>query len=65
MLPNRVYDASVLASESALADFYDATAKDAKDAKAVANFVINDLLSALGAAEKSVAECPIQPAPSC
>jgi aspartyl-tRNA(Asn)/glutamyl-tRNA(Gln) amidotransferase subunit B len=52
------YDASVLASDKALAEFFDAAAKDAKDAKAAANFIINDLLSALGAAERSVAECP-------
>ncbi len=52
------YDASVLASEKALAEFYDAVAKDAKDAKTAANLVINDLLSALSAAEKTVEECP-------
>jgi len=56
------YDASVLASQKALADYYDAAAKVAKDAKAVANYVINDLLSALGTAEKSVEDCPIPPA---
>ena len=56
------YDASVLASHKALADYYDAAAKDAKDAKTVANYVINDLLSALGTAEKSVEDCPIPPA---
>lgn len=56
------YDASVLASQKALADYYDAAAKVAKDAKTVANYVINDLLSALGTAEKSVEDCPIPPA---
>ena len=52
------YDASVLASEKALAEFYDAVAKNAKDAKTAANLVINDLLSALSAAEKTVEEIP-------
>ncbi len=52
------YDASVLASEKGLAEFYDAAAKGAKDAKTAANLVINDLLSALGAAEKSIGEVP-------
>ncbi len=52
------YDASVLASEKGLAEFYDAAAKGAKDAKTAANLVINDLLSALSAAEKSIAEVP-------
>ena len=56
------YDASVLASQKALADYYDAAAKVAKDAKTVANYVINDLLSALGTAEKSVEDCSIPPA---
>jgi aspartyl-tRNA(Asn)/glutamyl-tRNA(Gln) amidotransferase subunit B len=52
------YDASVLASEKSLAEFYDAAARDAKDAKTAANLVINDLLSALSAAEKTIDECP-------
>jgi aspartyl-tRNA(Asn)/glutamyl-tRNA(Gln) amidotransferase subunit B len=56
------YDASVLASERALADYFEAAMKNATDTKAVANWVINDLLSALGAAEKSITECPV-PAP--
>ena len=52
------YDASVLASEKSLAEFYDAAAKGAKDSKTAANLVINDLLSALSAAGKSIDECP-------
>lgn len=56
------YDASVLASEKALADYYDAAAKGSADAKAVANWVINDLLSALSAAGQTIAECPVPPA---
>ena len=53
------YDASVLASEHALADYFDAAAKGARKPKSVANWVINDLLSALSAAEKSIEECPV------
>ena len=55
------YDASVLASEKALADYYDAAVQGASDPKAVANYVINDLLSALGTAELSIADCPVSP----
>jgi len=55
------YDASVLASEKALAEWFELAAKNAKDTKTVANYVINDLLSALSAAEKTLADCPIQP----
>jgi aspartyl-tRNA(Asn)/glutamyl-tRNA(Gln) amidotransferase subunit B len=53
------YDASVLASEKALAEYFDAAAKGARKPKTVANWVINDLLSALAAAEKGIADCPI------
>jgi aspartyl-tRNA(Asn)/glutamyl-tRNA(Gln) amidotransferase subunit B len=53
------YDASVLASEKALADYFDTAAKGAKKPKTVANWIINDLLSALTVAEKSIADCPI------
>jgi aspartyl-tRNA(Asn)/glutamyl-tRNA(Gln) amidotransferase subunit B len=53
------YDASVLASEKPLADYFDAAAKGAKKPKNVANWIINDLLSSLAAAEKTIADCPI------
>ena len=55
------YDASVLASDKLLADWFEAAAKDAKDPKAVANWVINDLLSSLANAQRAIADCPIQP----
>ncbi len=53
------YDASVLASERALAEFFDTAAKGARKPKSVANWIINDLLSALTAAEKTISDCPI------
>jgi aspartyl-tRNA(Asn)/glutamyl-tRNA(Gln) amidotransferase subunit B len=53
------YDASVLASGKALADYFDTAAKGAKKPKNVANWIINDLLSALANAEKTIADCPI------
>jgi aspartyl-tRNA(Asn)/glutamyl-tRNA(Gln) amidotransferase subunit B len=53
------YDASVLTSEHALADYFDAAAKSARKPKNVANWIINDLLSALAAAEKTISDCPI------
>ena len=53
------YDASVLASEKTLADYFDAAAKGAKKPKNVANWIINDLLSALANAEKTISDCPI------
>ena len=53
------YDASVLASERTLAEYFDTAAKGAKKPKNVANWIINDLLSALTAAEKTISNCPI------
>jgi aspartyl-tRNA(Asn)/glutamyl-tRNA(Gln) amidotransferase subunit B len=53
------YDASVLASDRALAEYFDTAAKAARKPKSIANWVINDLLSALAAAGKSIADCPI------
>ncbi len=53
------YDASVLASERALAEYFDAAAKGAKKPKNVANWIINDLLSALTTAEKTISDCPV------
>ena len=53
------YDASVLASGKALADYFETAAKGAKKPKNVANWILNDLLSALAAAGKTIADCPI------
>jgi aspartyl-tRNA(Asn)/glutamyl-tRNA(Gln) amidotransferase subunit B len=55
------YDAGVLADDLELSRYFEVAAKEAKRPKAVANYVLNDLLSALAAAGKSVEECPIQP----
>lgn len=53
------YDASVLASERALADYFEAAAEGAKAPKKVANWVINNLLSALNEVEKPISDCPL------
>jgi aspartyl-tRNA(Asn)/glutamyl-tRNA(Gln) amidotransferase subunit B len=55
------YDASVLASERALGDYFDAAVRGAKKPKNVANWIINDLLSALSAAGRTITDCPISP----
>jgi aspartyl-tRNA(Asn)/glutamyl-tRNA(Gln) amidotransferase subunit B len=55
------YDASVLTSEKAVSDFFEAVA-EGRDAKAAANWVINDLLGALNKAGKSIEETPVSPA---
>jgi aspartyl-tRNA(Asn)/glutamyl-tRNA(Gln) amidotransferase subunit B len=53
------YDASVLASERALADYYEDAAKGSKAPKKVANWVINNLLSALNEGNTSISDCPL------
>ncbi|WP_174801961.1 Asp-tRNA(Asn)/Glu-tRNA(Gln) amidotransferase subunit GatB [Martelella limonii] len=55
-----VYDASVLVSEKAVSDYYEKLA-EGRDAKAAANWVINDLLGALNKASKGIDETPVSP----
>ncbi|MEZ5323810.1 MAG: Asp-tRNA(Asn)/Glu-tRNA(Gln) amidotransferase subunit GatB [Verrucomicrobiales bacterium] len=55
------YASSVLASEQALAAYFEAAAKDAKSPKVVANWVINNLLSVLKENEKTIHKCPLPP----
>jgi aspartyl-tRNA(Asn)/glutamyl-tRNA(Gln) amidotransferase subunit B len=54
------YDASVLADDAALADYFEKAAQGSPKPKSVANWIINDLLSALSAASLDLSECPIQ-----
>jgi aspartyl-tRNA(Asn)/glutamyl-tRNA(Gln) amidotransferase subunit B len=55
------YDAAVLADDIALADYFERAASGASKPKTIANWVINDLLSALSGAEIPVADCPLPP----
>ncbi|MGO1160484.1 Asp-tRNA(Asn)/Glu-tRNA(Gln) amidotransferase subunit GatB [Brucella pseudogrignonensis] len=56
-----VYDASILVSEKAIADYYEVVC-DGRDGKLAANWVINDLLGALNKAGKDIEESPVTPA---
>ena len=55
------YDAGVLITEQARADFYEAAAKG-RDAKLAANWVTNDLAARLTAGGLDIADSPIKPA---
>ena len=55
------YDAAVLADDLELAKYFEAAAKGAKKPKNIANWILNDLQNALGAAGKEIGECPIPP----
>jgi aspartyl-tRNA(Asn)/glutamyl-tRNA(Gln) amidotransferase subunit B len=62
------YDAAVLADDKDLADYFEAAVRipmatqSAPKPKSVANWIINDLLSALSAASLNLSACPIAPA---
>ncbi|MEM7011987.1 MAG: Asp-tRNA(Asn)/Glu-tRNA(Gln) amidotransferase subunit GatB, partial [Verrucomicrobiota bacterium] len=53
------YDAGVMAAEPALANYFETAATGAKTPKKVANWVINNLLSALKEADLEIDECPL------
>ena len=53
------YDAGVLADDLELSAYFEAAAKSARKPKAIANYILNDLLSALSAANSPIGECPI------
>ncbi len=53
------YDAAVLTSSRELAHYYEAVVKLAKNAKASANWVMNELLGRLNAAGKEIEDSPV------
>ncbi len=56
------YDAAVLASDLSVASYFEAAAAGARKPKSIANWILNDLQSALSAAGKTIVECPVTPA---
>jgi aspartyl-tRNA(Asn)/glutamyl-tRNA(Gln) amidotransferase subunit B len=54
------YDASVLVSDKAIADYFEKVAAG-RDGKMAANWVINDLLGALNRAGKDIEQAPVSP----
>ncbi|MEC5126707.1 Asp-tRNA(Asn)/Glu-tRNA(Gln) amidotransferase subunit GatB [Verrucomicrobiales bacterium BCK34] len=54
------YDASVLASEQDLANYYETAATGASSPKKVANWVINNLLAELNERGLGIGECPVE-----
>ena len=55
------YDAGVLADDLALADYFELAAKDAKNPKTIANWILNDLQNALAKSGKTMTDCPLPP----
>ena len=54
------YDASILVSEKAIADYFEKVAAG-RDGKQAANWVINDLLGALNKAGRGIEDAPLSP----
>jgi aspartyl-tRNA(Asn)/glutamyl-tRNA(Gln) amidotransferase subunit B len=54
------YDASILVSEKAIADYFEQVATG-RDGKTAANWVINDLLGQLNKTGKTIEETPVSP----
>lgn len=54
------YDASILVTEKAIADYFEAVAKG-RDGKTAANWVINDLLGALNKTGLDIEKTPVSP----
>ena len=55
------YDAGVLANDLELAGYFESAARGARKAKSVANWILNDLLSALTNAGLTIAHSPLAP----
>ena len=56
-----LYDAGVLADDLELARYFEEAAQGANDPKTVANWILNDLQSALSAAGLTIGDCPVAP----
>ncbi|ENN91593.1 Asp-tRNA(Asn)/Glu-tRNA(Gln) amidotransferase subunit GatB [Bartonella schoenbuchensis] len=54
------YDASILVTEKAIADYFEEVARG-RDGKIVANWVINDLLGALNKNNREIEDTPVTP----
>ncbi|MEK2643717.1 Asp-tRNA(Asn)/Glu-tRNA(Gln) amidotransferase subunit GatB [Bdellovibrio sp. BCCA] len=54
-------DAQVLTTEKSLADFYEETAKEAKNFKASSNWIMTELIRELNSANKDIKDSPIKP----
>jgi aspartyl-tRNA(Asn)/glutamyl-tRNA(Gln) amidotransferase subunit B len=53
------YDAAMLADDLALASYFEVAARGSRKPKSIANWILNELRSALDRAGCSVADCPI------
>jgi aspartyl-tRNA(Asn)/glutamyl-tRNA(Gln) amidotransferase subunit B len=55
------YDAGVLADDLDLAQYFETAARGSKKGKNIANWILNDLQSALSQSGKTINDCPMPP----
>ncbi len=55
------YDARVLTQEKQVADYFEAAAREARDAKAASNWVMTEVLRQLKEDERPLVDCPVAP----
>ncbi len=55
------YDAGVIATDLDLCDYFEKAVKDARKPKNIANWILNDLQSAISNANIAIRDCPIPP----
>jgi len=55
------YDAQVLTAERSMADYFDAASRLVKNPKALANWIITELLRELGEKGLDISACPVSP----
>ena len=55
------YDADVLVADRAVADFFEATAEKAENAKAVSNWIMTEVMRVLGDRNCAIADLPLTP----
>ncbi len=55
------YDAAILANDLDLSAYFESAARGAKKPKNVANWILNDLQSALSSASLRISDCPLPP----
>ncbi|MBW2059964.1 MAG: Asp-tRNA(Asn)/Glu-tRNA(Gln) amidotransferase subunit GatB [Deltaproteobacteria bacterium] len=55
------YDAEILTSSRALADYFEASLKTFNESKTLSNWIMSELLRELKADEREINECPVKP----
>ncbi len=55
------YDAGVLGDDAAMANYFEAVARECGDAKQAANWIMGELSARLNSEDRHIGECPVRP----